>query len=263
MDIKTISILGSGWLGAPLIENLISRGYVVKASTTSLSKTSQLSTLKAQPFIVDIDNIPSDIQSFLESKILIINIPSKNIKGFKALLDAIEKSEIEKVLFVGSTSVYENINQTIFESSGSETTSKPLFKIETLFRSSSKVATTIIRFAGLIGYSRHPGRFFASGKVIKDPDSFVNLIHRDDCIAIITQIIEQEIWGEDFNCCADTHPTKREYYTKTAKSIGTDIPTFENPDSTSFKIISNKKLKERLHYTFLHADLMDIDYTGW
>ena len=263
IDIKTISILGSGWLGLPLVEDLVSKGYVVKASTTSAKKISQLSTLKAQPFIVDIDNIPSDIQSFLESKVLIINIPSKNIKGFKALLSMIEKSEIEKVLFVGSTSVYENMNQTIVESSGSESTSKPLFKIETLFRRSSKVATTIIRFAGLIGYSRHPGRFFASGKVIKDPDSFVNLIHRDDCIAIITQIIEQEIWGEDFNCCADTHPTKREYYTKMAKSIGTDIPTFENPDSTSFKIISNKKLKERLNYTFLHADLMDIDYTGW
>ncbi len=72
---NTISILGSGWLGSPLIENLISKGYLVKASTTSAKKISQLATLKSQPFIVDIDKVSSEIQSFLESKILIINIP--------------------------------------------------------------------------------------------------------------------------------------------------------------------------------------------
>jgi len=44
---------------------------------------------------------------------LIINITSKNIPGFKQLITEIEKSEIEKVLFVSSTSVYDNLNQTI------------------------------------------------------------------------------------------------------------------------------------------------------
>lgn len=210
--------------------------------------------------MVDIDNISTDIQYFLKSKILIINIPSKNVKGFKTLLGAVEKSEIEKVLFVSSTSVYENQNKIIHESTGSESKDKPLFKIESLFRNSSKVANTVVRFGGLIGYGRHPGRFFPSGKTCKDPDSFVNLIHRDDCIEIITQILEKEIWENDFNCCADTHPTKREYYTKAAKFIGTEVPEFENTGALSFKIISNKKVKNFLNYSFLHADVMDINY---
>ena len=252
--------MGSGWLGLPLVKNLVSIGYSVKASTTSKSRVSQLSALKAEPFIVDIENISSNIHSFLKSKILIINIPSKNMNGFKTLLHDIEKSEIEKILFVSSTSVYGEENKTIYESNGSELTSHPLFKIENMFRDSKVVTATIVRFGGLIGNKRHPGRFFVSGKKVKNPDSFVNLIHRDDCIAIIRQIIEKEVWGEVFNCCADTHQTKREYYSKAAESIGVKIPEFENTDLTSFKIISNKKIKHQLNYTFIHADVTDFDY---
>ncbi len=191
---------------------------------------------------------------------MIINIPSKNITGFKALVNEIEKSAIEKVLFVSSTSVYDNLNQTIDESMGLESEDKPLSKIEALFRTSSKFKTTIVRFAGLIGYGRHPGRFFASGKIVKDPDGYVNLIHRDDCIAIIDQLVEQKIWGEVFNCCADSHPSKREFYTAAAQSIDMDIPQFANPGCSSFKIISNEKIKQYLNYRFLHADLMDMAY---
>lgn len=258
--IKKISILGSGWLGLPLIETLINLDFDVKASTTSKDKLSELAALNADPFIVDIDNISSNFHDFLKSEILVINIPSKNIEGFKSLVYAVEESEVEKVLFVSSTSVYENHNKVIDESSGCETISKPLHIIETLFTSSNKFATTIVRFGGLIGYSRHPGRFFSSGKVVKDPNSFVNLIHCDDCIAILTKLIVKDIWNEPFNCCADTHPTKREYYTQAARSIAYQIPEFAVPASERFKIISNKKIKQYLNYEFLHADLMDFKY---
>jgi NAD dependent epimerase/dehydratase family enzyme len=107
----------------------------------------------------------------------------------------------------------------------------------------------------LIGYNRNPGEFFTKGKLVHNPDSYVNLIHRDDCIGIISQIVEQEVWGEVFNCCADTHPTKREFYTQAAKSTGVPPPEFVNSDSDSFKIISNQKVKQVLNYEFLHADL--------
>ena len=88
----------------------------------------------------------------------------------------------------------------------------------------------------------------------------VNLIHRDDCIAIIVQIILQDIWGGDFNACADTHPTKTEFYTQAAVTTGYPVPTFEHSTSPSFKIISNRKLKNLLHYEFIHPDLMKISF---
>jgi nucleoside-diphosphate-sugar epimerase len=235
-------------------------GNLVKASTTSESRFQELSSIKAEPFLVDIERLSSDLQTFLQANILIINIPSKNIEGFIKLLKEIEKSDIEKVLFVSSTSVYENKNKTISESDGEESTLSPLLTIENLFRSSNKIRTTIVRFGGLIGYSRNPGKFFSKGRIIRNPESNVNLIHRDDCIGIISQIVEQDVWGEVFNCCADTHPTKRNFYAQAAKSTGFPVPKFEDSSSISFKIISNKKVKQQLNYKFLYADLMNIKF---
>ena len=235
-------------------------GNLVKASTTSESRFQELTSIKVEPFLVDIERLSSDLQTFLQANILIINIPSKNIEGFIELLKEIENSEIEKVLFVSSTSVYENKNKTISESDDEESTQSPLLTIENLFRNSNKIRTTIIRFGGLIGYSRNPGKFFSKGRIIRNPDSNVNLIHRDDCIEIISKIVEQEVWGEVFNCCAGTHPTKREFYTQAAKSIGFPVPKFEKSSSVSFKIISNKKVKQHLNYKFMYDDLMNIKF---
>ena len=235
-------------------------GHKVKASTTSESRLPGLTSIKVEPFIIDIETLLENIQPFLQTNILIINIPSKNIDGFRNLIKEIEKSEIEKVIFVSSTSVYENNNKTILESDCEELTSHPLLAIENLFRNSNKIKATIVRFGGLIGYSRNPGKFFSDGRFVDNPDSNVNLIHLDDCIGIISRIVEQEVWGEVFNCCADTHPSKREFYTQTAISAGVPTPRFANTDSKSFKIISNHKVKQYLDYEFLHPDLMKIKF---
>jgi nucleoside-diphosphate-sugar epimerase len=258
--IKTISILGSGWLGLPLAKHLVMMGNCVKASTMSESRLSKLTSIKVEPFIIDIAKLPGDIQTFLQAKVLIINIPSENIDGFSDLVKEINRSEIEKVLFVSSTSVYADINKTISESDGAESTLSPLLTIESLFRNSGKFKTTIVRFGGLIGYSRNPGKFFSKGRLVHNPDAAVNLIHRDDCIGIISQIVEQEVWDEVFNCCADTHPTKKEFYTQASKSLGVSPPEFVDSDDTSFKIISNQKVKQILNYEFLHPDLMKINF---
>ena len=93
-------------------------GNHVKASTTSESRVPELSSIKVEPFIVDIERLSSNLQVFLQASILIVNIPSKSIGGFSGLLKEIEKSEVEKLLFVSSTSVYENKNKTISESDG-------------------------------------------------------------------------------------------------------------------------------------------------
>ena len=232
----------------------------MKASTTSESRLSELASVKAEPFIINIESLTGNIQTFLQAKVLIINVPSKNMDGFSNLKKEIEKSEIENVLFVSSTSVYEDNNKIISESDGEESTQSQLLTIENLFRKSTKFKTTIVRFGGLIGYSRNPGKFFSKGRLVHNPDSHVNLIHRDDCIGIISQIVEQEVWGEVFNCCADTHPTKKEFYTQAAKSIGSSPPEFVTSGSQSFKIISNQKVKQFLNYEFLHPDLMKIKY---
>ena len=195
---KSISILGSGWLGFPLAQHFISKGSHVKASTTSENRLSELRHINAEPFIVNIEQLTNNIQDFLQADILIINIPSKNIDGFLNLAEEVKRSEIRNVVFISSTSIYENTNKTITEADGEKSLHSPLLSIENIFSNSTHFKTTIVRFGGLIGYRRNPGNFFKKGRLISNPDSYINLIHRDDCIEIISQIVEQKAWGECF-----------------------------------------------------------------
>ena len=257
---KTISILGSGWLGLPLARHFLAAGFHVKASTTSENRIAELKSIGAVPFVVNIESLTSNVQDFLRADILIINITSKDIAAFRRFAGEIEGSEIENVMFISSTSVYQNIRKTITESDTECYSQSPLLDIEQLLKRCEGIRTTIVRFGGLIGYSRHPGRFFSPGRVVQNPDSPVNLIHRDDCIGIISQIVEQQIWGEVVNCCADTHPTKREFYSRAAESLDGTLPTFGESDPESGKLISNQKVKRLLNYEFKQPDLMKVEF---
>lgn len=258
--IKRISLLGTGWLGMPLAERLINIGYVVKGSTTSSVRLAELTQASLQPFVINLETPDQNPSDFFNSNTLIINIPNRNILGFTQLINLIEYSPIQHVLFISSTSVYASSNQTIKESDSLEIESKPLRQIEKLFIDNPNFKTTIVRFGGLIGGSRHPGKFFKRGVPAKNPRSFVNLIHLDDCINIIEQLIEKDIWQQSFNCCSDSHPTKRDFYTKAASSCGLNKPIFEEAAKDEFKIISNSKIKKYLNYRFVHHDLMKLDF---
>ena len=256
----TISILGSGWLGLPLAKMFKSCGYVVKLSTTSVSKLDTIKNQKLNPFLISIDRNSDSVQYFLRSKYLIINIPSKSSEGFKSFISQIETSEVKHVIYISSTSVYNTSNELITESDIFVDHNNPFYIIEQLFRNNRSFETTIIRFAGLIGKNRHPGNFFNSGKPIKNPDAPVNLIHQADCIKIIQEIIKQKVWNETFNACTDTHPSKRAFYSFTSKSIGNNIPTFNDSSDSTFKQISSERLKKHLNYQFIYSDLMKIPF---
>ncbi len=258
----SISVLGCGWLGFPLAKHLVSNGFAVKGSVRSKEKIESLEAISVTPFVLDIDGeiIEQSWDSFLDSDILIIAIPSKNQTGFISLISILESSPIKHVIFVSSTSVYSDNNAVVTEDVAASESSV-LFQIEYLFSQSSAFTTTVIRFSGLVGYQRNPGRFFQkSGRSISNPDAPVNMIHQDDCVELITQIIKQEKWDEVFNACADSHPSKREFYTKATQRIGVKTPEFIESATQTFKIISNEKIKKSLDYEFIYPDVMQISY---
>lgn len=255
---EQISILGCGWLGKPLATSLIQQGFAVKGSTTSETKLSEFQEIGITPFLISIDDLTHNISAFLDSKILIVALPSKNIEGFKNLICHVEKSSIKKVIFISSTSVYGNFNEMVTEES--ETLPCALATIEMLFKNSTHFETTIIRFAGLFGYNRKPGNFFKDGQKISNPNGFVNMIHQDDCIQLIEKVIEKNAWNQIFNGCADTHPTRRDFYTKTTLDIRLESPEFEEIGELQQKIISNKKSKELLGFEYKFGDLLKLNY---
>lgn len=230
----------------------------VKLSTRSVDKQAALERSGFDSYLVDIDSAEPVDTEFLNADILIVNITSKNIDGFGQLISDIEQSPISRVLFVSSSSVYQNLNREVTEDEGAENRETPLYQIEQLFRLSTAFQTSIVRFSGLVGHGRHPGRFFRGGKTITQPDAPVNLIHFTDCLGIIEAIITQAAWGEIFNGCSDSHPRKRDFYLFASCLAGTDFPGVATSSSVSYKIVSNSKVKQRLGYQFQHPDLMQL-----
>jgi nucleoside-diphosphate-sugar epimerase len=264
---KQISILGCGWLGLPLAKKLIEKGHPVNGSTTSENKLSILKEAGIHPFLVtvEIDSVSKNFTDFLAgSEILIIDIPPKLraavsdsnmvfVQKIENLIPFIEKSTIQKILFVSSTSVYGDDNDSITEETipNPETESgKQLLLAEKVLQNNPNFETTILRFGGLIGEDRHPVKFLAGKENLENPDAPVNLIHQNDCIGVIVAIINQEKWNTVFNAVAPFHPTREEYYTLKAKEQNLVLPKFSSEKSNIKKTISGKKIENILNYQF-------------
>lgn len=261
MNNKPISILGSGWLGFPLAASLINQGCQVNLSTRQTDKFANIKSIGAKPYLVDLDDSTSLSSGFLDdAELLICNITYKNKAGFASLINQLSHSSVQYVLFISTSSVYRNTNDLVTEDEGAEDPDSVYYQIEQAFQACPNFKTTVLRLSGLIGYRRHPGRFFANGRVVQQPNSPVNLIHRDDCIGIITQIIQQAAWGQVFNGCSDTHPTKREFYSYARNLLGESAPIFADNTQIQTKIVSNAKIKQTLGYRFIYPDLMQIPF---
>ena len=264
MTKKSISILGCGWLGFPLAEALVNDGFTVKGSTTTTDKCETLLTKNIQPYVLSIDDeIDGNLDHFLQSEILFINVPFRKQKSFlnayKTLVKAIEKSTIKHVIFISSTAVYADVNGEVTEEDMDipvNPAKKDLIVFENLFKNNPNFNTTIIRFAGLIGGTRNPGNFFKEDKVVQNALTPVNLIHLEDCIGIVKAIIKQQKWNTTYNAAASTHPTKANYYKLATEQMDKKPAKFIE-ELSSFKIVSNQKLIDELNYQFIYPDLIE------
>lgn len=268
MTKRTISILGCGWLGVSLGRFLVDQGFFVKGSVTHTDKFDLLKTCGISPFRVTVNEtgIESDNLFFFETDVLIILIPPRRIDGIERIFPAqiaqlitvILKYEIRKVIFISSTSVYPENRQKAKETdvlSPDKPSGKALVQAENLLRTQINFETTIIRFGGLIGADRNPARFLQkSGVPVANVP--VNLIHQDDCIGIISAILEQKLWGETLNACCPEHPMKRDFYGKAAEISGLPLPDISDQEE-AYKIVDSSKLKRLLKYKFKYKSPLD------
>lgn len=262
-----ISILGCGWLGLPLAKALISNSFSVKGSTTSSSKLTHFEKLGILPFLMELkpNTIDGDITSFLKgSEIVIIAIPPKLrsnssedfVGKMQTLIPYIEQSDVQKVLFVSSTSVYGEENDVVTETTPLNPDSeggRQLVIVEQLLQSNPHFQTTILRFGGLVGPDRNPVRFLAGKENLPNAKAPINFIHQTDCIGIIQKIIELKCWNETFNAVAPYHPTREEYYNQKALEWQVVAPTFDPTSLRGGKRISSDKLSMILKYTFVET----------
>jgi nucleoside-diphosphate-sugar epimerase len=257
---KTISILGCGWLGFPLATYLQNKGLRVKGSTTSDEKLAQLSKNGIKPYLIDLSQTNELPIEFFKADYLLINVPPSKLmrrpEAYQSLIDQVSKQANLKVIFVSSTSVYKENNGIVTEESTNMLLDgeNELLDIERLFQKAVS-EITIIRFGGLIGGQRYPGRFFTPNRMVKGANQPVNLIHLNDCIQLIDAVLSKNSFGEVYNGVADTHPDKKTFYTKAINLNNGELPVFSE-EEMFYKLVSNQKAKDRLGIEFKHADLL-------
>lgn len=251
----SVTIIGLGWLGEPLALYLLEKGYHVKGSTTTPEKLSLLQSKGIETALLKFNPNPegSGFISLFETDVLFINIPprSKSVpEGFyveqlKFVRELAIQTKVKKIIFVSSTSVYPDWNQKVDESfrlTMENTGSPGILRAEQILQSEKSYDLTIIRFGGLLGVDRIPGRYF-SGKANVTGDSPVNYIHQVDAVRLSSWIIEKNLWNETFNGVAPVHPLRRDVYEKNAVELGFVPPeSYAKEGESMWKEISSDKI---------------------
>ncbi|WP_185967760.1 uroporphyrinogen-III C-methyltransferase [Formosa sediminum] len=263
---KHIAVLGLGWLGLPLALQLQKKGFTISGSTSNLDNLKPLSkySFPVNRIKIEADKIVGDWEAFInETSTLIINFPPKRINNIETI-HPLQIAQIikhtpktTKVVFVSSTSVYQNTNARIDETvtcMPQKASGIGLIKAEQLLKEYFGSNVTILRLAGLIGPKRHPGRFLANKKQLKNPNVPVNLIHQKDAVGLITAILEQDCFGEIINGCADVHPKRKDFYKNAAMQLNLEAPVFETSTEERFKIVDNLKSKTILNFEYQFAN---------
>jgi nucleoside-diphosphate-sugar epimerase len=272
---QKISIIGLGWIGLPLAKILQEKGHQVSGSTTTAEKANLLLKERIHTIQFSLDPYPSGLgfQQLFKSETLVINIPprsrydggEKYLEQLKFLKDLLSSSAIKKVVYVSSTGVYPDENKessyTEHDTLNLENTGNPnLWKAEKYLQENLSQKLSIIRFGGLLGDDRIPGKYF-SGKENVTGHTGVNFIYRLDAARLIAYVIENELWGETINGVAPMHPRRKEIYEKNARELGIAPPLSYAPEKENDqRIISGEKILE-MGFDFLYPDPLDFPYS--
>ncbi len=267
---KSISILGTGWLGLPLGIHLRNKGFEINGSIRNPNNLEVLRSNGINPFLLDFEETNSlvNLKSFLAStNTLIISIPPSGQSNYSALfrplivcLKALAK--LPQIVFISSTSIYGDAGH--FDEESKQFSVKPraqqILDAENLFIETFPENTIVLRLAGLAGPGRNPGRFLAGKLDVQNPNGPVNFIHLADCIEIITQLIQESVPKGIFNVCAPKHPGRRAFYTLHSTQLSLEAPRFITDNNGSSKIIDANKITDRLNYTFIYPDPMYFEF---
>ena len=267
-----ISIIGLGWIGLPLAKVLQKKGHTVIGSTTTAEKQSRLIAEGIDAIHFSLVPFPQGIgfQKLFASEVLVLNIPPRSrstdgknyLEQLKFLRSMVDQSSIQKIIFVSSTGVYPDQNREEIYTEEEEVTAHntgniPLLKGESAFSNFNKV--TIVRFGGLLGDDRVPGKYVASRENVNG-SSRVNYIYRNDAARMLAWIIENELWNETFNGVAPIHPLRKDVYERNVIDLGIEPPkSYSKASQGNDRLVSGEKILNT-GFTFLNPDPLEFPY---
>jgi nucleoside-diphosphate-sugar epimerase len=265
-EVKSILVLGCGWVGFPLAKRLKKEGHQVSGTTRSSGDGETFEAAGIGHFTCEVGKDVIFPEGFIESlHTLIIAYPlaarrmsepdeyMNHVAWLKKMLfDRLSSST--QVILYSSTSVYPENQGEVDENTKIHPIGSGLIqlKYEEALNELLGNRLVILRLAGLIGPGRHPGHFFAGKVNVPNPYAPVNLVHLDDVITVTSKIIDLKLESDVCNLCSEVHPERHQFYTRMTEEIGLVKPLFDwtQENVKMPKIVSSDKIRRLLKIRF-------------
>ncbi len=248
-----VGVVGFGWLGLPLAKDLSKKGFNVWGTVRSVEKQTQIqesSGLQTQCW--DNSKPVSILQSQLsETDLLIITLPPSSFEGnsYAETVNSLAQflPQTGKVIFTSSIGIYPNESKEMDENESDLKCGK-ILDAENALRKWSKNKLSVLRLGGLIGEDRNPAKYLVRKEINDRPNQKVQLIHQEDVIRVIHEVVEQNKFGETFNVVHPGRPTREKYYTYMADKLNLGSIRFDKEQSAEGKNINVSKLRNELGF---------------
>lgn len=263
-EVRKVSVLGCGWTGLPLASHLVSLGYTVKGSTTHLSRVVEIAMEGVVPYIVQtgLEVEGPRAAEFFTTDALVITlppprmngIPDFHLKAHRAIARIAKASGVQQIVLFNSTSVYANENRTVTEDDAKVIASPhsgvAVLDIEKCYAGNDMPLHTVLRFGGLMGPKRHPGRFLKGRDVLSNSEAPVNMTHLDDVIGATRYALESGLPAGVYNVCSPERVSRGDFYTAAMIAAG-ETPPQPDGESHEWKRVSSQKIIDA-GYRFIH-----------
>ena len=271
---KTITIVGGGWLGRPLAQYLKSIGHQTYTSKTTIEGTTELQSFGLNSFVCDLSQGPESLQTQLldyPSDIVIGCFPPGFRRGqgdeyvtyWNNVIEASKNTGVKRVVMVSSTTVYPNMAQDMVEEDASlvkaenddkfSDNAKIMLKAENLLISSG-LKFAIVRCSGLIGPNRHPARFVAHLAQVSSKAP-ANMIHLQDAVGAVSYMAMYEK-SAVVNATTPNTVSKAEFYQAALDAINSQESLPEVTEQPDKRIIADKL--QSLGYRFHHQHTLEL-----
>lgn len=274
-----VLIVGCGYLGIPLGDELAKLGHEVFGLRRSADGEAELVAAGIKPLVGDITR-PEDLTKLPGPFDWVVNTVSSSkggeeeyrqvyLQGTRHLIEWLAPTGLKKYVYTSSTSVYGQADGSVVkETSPTEpesATSKLLVETEQLLieaAQSRKFPAVVLRVAGIYG----PGRGHLFLQYLRDEariagkgERIINMIHRDDVVTSIIAALKSGRAGEVYNVADDEPVAQIHFFRWLSETLGKWMPPFATEEENANrkrgltnKKISNRRLKMELGVVMKH-----------
>ncbi len=273
-----VLIVGCGYVGLPLGEELVRLGHEVYGVRRSAVGAEEMTAAGIRPLVADVTKLaelaqlpgPFDwvVNCVSSSKGGVEEYREVYLQGTRNLMAWLSQSPPKKFVYTSSTSVYgQTDGSAVKESSptepGSET-ARVLVETEKALVEAKGFPGVILRVAGIYGPGR--GHLFLQylkneARIAGQGERIINMIHRDDLTGIITAALKNGRAGEVYNAVDDEPVAQIHFFRWLSETLGKWMPPFATEEENAGrkrgltnKKIQNRKVKMELGYQFKYPN---------